>query len=96
MGNHLAGAGLGIVIGSNTQNAVISAQDTFREAAEKALEADPVLAKQICGGGAMSGKAALVIAYAVMAVGIFPVAKMELDEKIQARKERQLANESGA
>lgn len=61
----------------NTGEALSNANETFREKAYAALLTDPDLAASIVRSGGISGKAALIISYAMLAGAVAPVAMME-------------------
>lgn len=68
-----------------TASAISERNDAFREQAYQALLLDPGLCKTILRGGAKSGKFALIGAYAMLAVGVVPVAIEEVKELRAAR-----------
>lgn len=63
-----------------TASALSGANDAFREQAFQALLLDPGLCRSILRGGAKSGKFALMGAYAMLLVGVAPVAIEEIKE----------------
>jgi hypothetical protein len=84
--NNLAATGLMLAPGAlslpRTASALAGANDGFTEAAYEALLSDPSLARAIMRGGGVSGKFALVIAYAMLAGAVVPVAM----EEVKARR----------
>lgn len=72
---------------SETGDAISNANPTFREKAYAALLTDPELAANIVRTGGISGKAALLIAYAMLATAVVPVGFMEARAKKAARAE---------
>ena len=74
---------------NNTGEALINANDAFREKAYAALLTDPELAQSIVRTGGISGKAALIISYAMLATAVAPVAVMEA----RAKKADRIARE---
>lgn len=71
-----------------TGEAIQNANDVFREKAYAALLTDPDLAASIIKSGGISGKAALIISYAMLAGAVAPVAMMEARVHKQERLER--------
>lgn len=69
-------AGLGTL--EFTKEQIETANPEFRDRAYAALLTDPALAESIIRNGGMSGKAALIIAYAMFAGSVVPVAMGEL------------------
>jgi hypothetical protein len=69
-----------------TGDALRIAQDGFREQAYQALLTDPELCRSILKGGVMSGRVALLIAYAMLGSVVAPVAMYEAREKSRERK----------
>lgn len=66
--------------------------DVFVEQAYSALLTDPGLCRKIMGAGAQSGKAALVMAYGMLAISVVPVATAE----VKARRVEAAMNEEAA
>ncbi len=64
-----------------TASAVAAGNDTFTEQAYAALLTDPALCRKILGAGAQSGKAALVMAYGMLVIGVVPAATAEFKER---------------
>jgi hypothetical protein len=61
-----------------TASALAVANEPFGDQAFEALKTDPALCRMILRAGTTSGKAALVIAYGMLAFAISPVAAMEV------------------
>jgi len=70
-----------------TGSAIQNANDAFREKAYQALLTDPALAQRIASQGVISGKVSLIIAYALLAGSVVPVALLEMAEH---KREREL------
>lgn len=83
--NELVGLGLMLAPGPlhlpKTGSALVTANERFTEPAYNALLADPALARLIVRGGGISGKVALIIAYAMMLSAVVPVGVEELRAK---------------
>jgi len=62
----------------NTAEQIDIANPEFRDAAYRALLNDPELARAICRGGGMTGKMALIMAYAMFSMSVVPVAYFEI------------------
>lgn len=88
--NALAAFGATVLQYEATGETIRNANDEFRERAYQALVTDPDLCKAILRGGAMSGRAMLILSYGMLASVVAPVAVMEFREK----KEAKLAVES--
>lgn len=71
----------------NTHDQIILANPEFRTAAYEALLNDPELARSICRGGGMTGRMALIMAYAMFAMTVAPVAYFEIKTVRAARME---------
>jgi len=77
---------------NETALAIAEGNQRFEQMAYESLRADPALCRKILSAGQTSGKAGLVMAYGMLAVGIVPAARGE----IQARREaRENESESG-
>jgi hypothetical protein len=63
-------------------------EEGFRLQAYQALLTDPALCKQLLAVGGMSGKTALIIAYAMMGAQVAPVAYTETRLRVAERKLR--------
>lgn len=84
---------LGLAAGGlyRTASALSDRSEAFREQAVSALTADPGLSRTILRAGATSGKAALLVAYGMLAASIAPVA---MEEVRGIRAEKAAAKES--
>lgn len=67
-----------------TAAAITEASDEFEKSAREALELSPKLAATLARAGGMSGGAALLMAYAGLAMAVAPVAREELAAKAKA------------
>lgn len=85
--NNMAGVGFMLFQLNGTAMALAAREDAFRIQAYEALKTDPALCKMILKGGSTSGKIMLVVAYAMLAVSIAPVAIEEIKEKRAAKAE---------
>lgn len=74
-----------------TGASLTAANDTFVEQAYGALLTDPGLCRKILGAGAQSGKAALVMAYGMLAISVVPTATAEIKTR---RAEAAMADET--
>jgi len=77
-----------------TAGEIAKGNDMFVEQAYAALLTDPALCRKILSAGAQSGKAALVMAYGTLALGIAPALVVELKERraaAQAETEQEAA-----
>ena len=88
-GNTFMGFGLVAFGMPMTASALAEANKEFEALAFQALLADPALCRKILSGGAVSGKVMLAMAYAQLAVALFPDAKQE----IAARRQERLEND---
>lgn len=67
-----------------TASAIATANDAFVEQAAAALSTDPKLARLIIQSGAASGRAALIVSYAMLAGAVVPVGVLEYRENRRA------------
>lgn len=79
--NGLACVGLMVVGFPGTAGAISERNEDFENQAYNALLTDPALCATILRAGATSGKAALIIAYGMLAVSVAPVTIGELRER---------------
>lgn len=88
--NSLAAFGVGIVGYADTADAINDRQEAFRTQVYQALLSDPELCRSILTSGAQAGRVSLIVAYAMLAVGVFPTMRMEhvtLSAERKARRE---------
>ena len=74
-----------------TGEAISNANGEFRDRAYAALLTDPELAQSIVKAGGISGKAALIVSYAMLAGAVVPVATLEFRDK-KAERDARLAD----
>lgn len=86
--NSLAEMGLRFGKLPMTAEAMAMAKESFKEQVFEALKTDPELCKTILKGGIQSGRIALIIAYAMLASVVAPVATMEIKERRRVAMER--------
>lgn len=86
--NSMVGVVAGFAGLPETQDAIVEKNPLFREQAYNALLADPDLCKSITAGGGVTGKVALVFAYAMFASYVLPTGANEWREKSAERRKR--------
>ena len=89
--NSLCAMGLMLAHLPETAGALASTEEGFRQQAINSLITDPALCKTILKAGTTSGKVSLLIAYAMLASAVVPVAVVEVKEA-QALKAADDAN----
>lgn len=74
--------GLALTVAGMPMSAMKLAENNeqFEDMARQALETDPELCRKILSAGATSGKAGLVVAYAMLGVSTFPAMRQEYRE----------------
>lgn len=87
--NSLIGFSLVALGMPNTAGQLAENNETFVEQAYEALLTDPELCRKIMSAGAQSGKAQLMMAYAMLGASVVPTAVVDIKEK------RALAQEAG-
>lgn len=79
--NGLVGLSLAMFGMPLTATALADANNDFQNMATEALLADPSLCRKILSAGATSGKAGLVMAYAMLGVSVAPAMMGEIKDK---------------
>lgn len=64
-----------------TAASIAESNAMFEQMAFNALATDPALCRKILGAGAVSGKAGLIMAYAVLGVSAVPAIRTEIQER---------------
>lgn len=82
--NDMLAVGAMVVQYPETASVIAAANPGFRQQAYEALLLDPELCKAIMRGGAMSGKAALIVAYGMFAATVGSAAVLEYRRKSRA------------
>lgn len=82
--NAMIGTGAFMFGFAGTASAIARANDSFESRAIEALKMDPGMCRMILRGGASGGKLALVMAYAMFASNVVPIAAGELRARREA------------
>src|SRR3954470_23234006 len=85
--NGLATVGLMVAGFHATAGAIAERESVFREQAYSALLTDPNLCRVILRAGTTSGKLSLLIAYAMLGIGVGPTAIIEFKDKRGEKEE---------